>query len=525
MWKKLRCIGLALALAICFAGEVGAQTKGGKLMIGRPTDAISLDSNAETTGAGSIVYWNIIEPLIYVAQDGQIKPKLATEYQLVSPDRIRFKLRKGIQFHDGTPFNAAAVKFTFDRAADDKQPARWKALFGPLKGAEVVDEYTVDVLTTVPYAPIIASTAMCYTGIVSPAAVQKFGDAYGRNPVGTGPFKFKEWQAKNFISIVRNDDYWGEKAYLDEVVFKVIPEGGARMMGLKAGDLDMVVQPVPSELPGFRKDPKFTLAETIGGRIIYVGFNMGLAPTDDPKVRQALSMAVNVPAIVENIMEGAAVPAKGYLAPSVFGFKDMELSKRFPFDLKKAKSLLAEAGWKPGPDGILAKDGQKLTIKFLGAKARFPMDAEICEAVQAQWKELGVDVKLEFFDWATTFGLVRKPDLPYNSFMMGWVTTNNDADYSLYAMFHSSQIPPKGWNSNAFKDSTVDLLLDEARVSPDRNKRIENYAKVQNVLADAAAWIPIYNTKEVFVLNKKVKGFVPEAIEYQLTLGNVWLEK
>jgi peptide/nickel transport system substrate-binding protein len=525
MGKTLGTLAFILVVIATLAGEAAAQTRGGKLLIGRPTDAISLDSNAETTGAGSIVYWNIIEPLIYVAQDGQIKTKLASEYQVVAPDRVRFKLRKGIKFHDGTPFNAEAVKFTFNRAADDKQPARWKALYGPLKGAEVVDEYTVDVMTTVPFGPIVASTAMCYTGIVSPEAVKKFGENYGRNPVGTGPFKFKEWQAKNFISIVRNEDYWGEKVYLDEVVFKVIPEGGARMMAVKAGDLDMVVQPVPSELPGFRKDAKFTVAEAMGGRIIYLGFNFGLAPTNDPKVRQALSMAVNVPAIVENIMEGAAVPAKGYLAPSVFGFKDMDLGKRYAFNPQKARALLAEAGWKPGPDGMLAKDGQKLTLKFLGAKARFLMDAEICEAVQAQWKEIGVDVKLEFFDWATTFGLVRKPELPYNCFMMGWVTTNNDADYSLYSMFHSSQLPPTGWNSNVFKDPQVDKLLEEARVSADRNKRSEAYHQIQDTLAASAAWVPIYNTKEIFVLNKKVKGFVPESIEYQLTLGNVWLEK
>ncbi len=366
---------------------------------------------------------------------------------------------------------------------------------------------------------------MCYTGIVSPAAVQKHGDEYGRNPVGTGPFKFKEWQSKNFISMVRNDDYWGQKAHLDEVVFKVIPETGARTMGLKAGDLDMIIQPAPSDLPAFRKDAKFTVAEAEGMRIIYIGFQMGLKPTDDPKVRQALSMAVNVPAIVENIMEGTASAPKGYLSPTVFGAKDMQLAKRYPHDPKKAKALLAEAGWKPGPDGALQKDGQKLTVKFLGAKNRFMMDAEICEAVQAQWKEIGVDAKLEFFEWATTFGLVRKPDLPYNAFMMGWVTTNADADYSLYSMFHSGQIPPTGWNSNNFKNPEVDKLLDEARTSQDRKLRKANYHKIQDALAEAAAWIPVYNTKEIAVMKKSVMGFVPDSLEYQLTLSNVWIQK
>ncbi len=149
MRKSLLTLVVVLAAALA-CGEAMAQVKGGKLTIGRPTDAISLDSNAETTGAGTIVYWNIIEPLLAVGPDGKIQPRLATEYKVMAPDRIRFTLRKGVKFHDGTMLDAKAVKFTFDRAASEKTPARWKALFGPLKGAEVVDDHTVDVVTTVP---------------------------------------------------------------------------------------------------------------------------------------------------------------------------------------------------------------------------------------------------------------------------------------------------------------------------------------------------------------------------------------
>ncbi len=497
---------------------------GGKLVIGRPSDAISLDSNTETTAPGAMVYSNIIEPLLRVDEQGNIHPHLAHKYEVVAPDRLRFFLQKGIKFHDGVDFNAKAVKATFDRAI--KQPARWKALFGPLKDCEVVDDYTVDITTKVPYGPLLASVAMCYCGIVSPVAVEKYGEDYGRHPVGTGPFMFKEWVSKDHITLVRNDNYWGKKAYLDEVVFKVIPEAGARMMALRTGDIDVALQPPPSELAGFQKDANFTVNETMGMRIIYAGFHNELAPTDDPKVRQALSMAVNVPAILENIMEGSAVMPKGYLAPAVFGFKDMGLEKLFPYNADKAKALLAEAGWKDSNgDGILDKDGKKLTIKFLGTKGRYPMDAEICEAVQAMWQEIGVNCSLKFFEWAATFTMLRAPELDYNVYCLGWVTTNRDADYSLYAMFHSGQFSPNGWNRNRFANDRVDELLDKARSSQDREARKAMYGEVQDILGQSALWIPVYNTKEILVMNKKVKDFVPDPLEYLLPLQPVWLDQ
>ena len=520
---------LTVLIALVFvlilpAQAAAASKKGGTLVIGRPSDAISLDSNTETTAPGAIVYGNIIESLLSVDKEGNVHPHLAHKYEVMSPERIRFYLRKGIKFHDGTAFDAKAVKYTFDRAIN--QPARWKGLFGPLKACEIVDDGTVDIVMKVSYGPTLASVAMVYCGIISPTAAEKYGKDYGRHPVGTGPFKFKEWKTKDRITIVRNDDYWGEKALLDKVVFRVIPEAGARMMAVRTGDIDMAMQPTPAELEAFRSDPDFTVAETMGMRIIYVGFHNEMAPTDNPKIRQALAMAVDVKGILDNIMEGSAVPPRGYLAPAVFGFKDMELEKRFPYNPEKAKAMLAELGWKDSNgDGILDKDGKKLSVKFLGTKGRYPQDAEICEAVQAMWKSIGVDATLEFFEWAATFTMLRKPELNYNVYCLGWVTTNRDADYSLYAMFHSSQFSPKGWNRNRYRNATADKLLDEARSSQDRAERKSKYAEVQDLLAESAAWIPIYNTKEILVLNKKVKGFEPDPLEYMLPLKTVYIEK
>ena len=515
-------VGLALVFGLSFEAAAQTPVSGGKIVIARPSDAVSLDPAGDTTAAGAIVYGNIIEPLL-VMKDGKIQPHLATKYEIISATRVRFFLRQGVKFHDGTPFNAEAVKFTFDRAV--KMPARWLTLFGPLQGAEVVDEYTVDVLTSVPYAPILGGMTMLYSGIHSPKAIQTYGQDYGRNVVGTGPFKFKEWKSKEQIALVRNEDYWGKKAYLDEAIFKVVPEYGARMMGLRTGDFDMVVQPNPAELPAFRKDPKFTVAETLGQRVFFVPFNFTQPPVDDLKVRHALNMAVNTKSILDNILEGSGVPALSYIAPSIFGFSDMGFDKRYPYDPKKAKALLAEAGWKPGTDGFLYKDGNKFTLRFLGTKGRYLMDAEVCEALQAMWKEIGIDVKLDFFEWATTFTQVRNPVNEYHVMYLGWVLPNPDADVSYYSLFHTDSALPKGWNLNRFQNAEVDKLLDEARSSVDQTRRLAIYKQVQDILANQAPWVAIFNTKEMYALKSSFKGFAADPCEYIVALETVWISK
>src|SRR5262249_980823 len=227
-----------LALAVAGPALFGhvpaaeAQKRGGTLTIVRPTDPVSLDPNLETTAPGAWVYFNMLEGLLTLDDKMQVKPSLATGYEVLSPTKVRFKLRPNVKFHDGTPFNAAAVKFTFDRALKGNPPARWASLAGSLTGAEVVDDLTVDMATKEPYGPVLRTLAMYCMGIVSPTAVQKMGENFSRAPVGTGPFKFVEWKTNTHVILERNPDYWGEKPLLDRVVFKVVPEEGARMIAL-----------------------------------------------------------------------------------------------------------------------------------------------------------------------------------------------------------------------------------------------------------------------------------------------------
>ena len=457
---------------------------------------------------------------------GKLQPRLALSWQVVNPTEIRFKLRSNAKFHDGTPFNAAAVKFMIDRAFNEKPGARWASLAGPFAGADVVDDLTVDIMTKEPYGPALPSIAMAYMGIVSPAAVEKSGtDNYGRNPVGTGPFKFVEWKTNTSISIERNPDYWDDKPCVDRIIFKVVPEEGARMIALHTGETDMVLIPSPAELPTLKREGKFNVYEVVGGRVIFIGFNLVKPIVDDPLVRQAMFHAVNVSAIVDNIYEGAAVRAKSYLAPSVFGYKDMGFEKLYPYDKAKAKALFAKAGWTPGPDGILQKGGQKMTLSWLASRGRYLKDAEMAEAAQAQLKEVGVDARLQFLEWGAVFSQMPSANLDHAMYTFGWITTNNDADYTMHSSFLCKSDPPGGWDRARHCNKQVDALIEKVRSSVDQKAREKMYGEIQDIMAKDPVWIPIANTKEVVVTQRFVRGFSVHPVEYNLDLSKVWIDK
>lgn len=500
--------------------------EGGTLTIARPTDAISLDSMLETTAPGAWVYVNVLEPLIRLNADMEIEPVLAERYEVIDDTRVRFHLRQGVKFHDGEPFNADAVVFNFQRFLESDPPARWAPLAGPIQGAEKVDEYTVDVTTKEPYGPVLRALAMPYVHMVSPKAAQEKGADFGRAPVGTGPFRFVEWVTDDRIVLEKNPDYWGEGPYLDRVVFRVIPEESARMLALRSGEVDMVLNPAPAELPALAADANYAVHEATGLRVIFAGFNLSMPPVDDARIRRAIAHAIDVDSILEHVIEGAATEATGYISPGVFGYADVGIRDKYRYDPEEARRLLAEAGY-TGTDaeGFLTRNGERLTLKFLGYRGRYLKDGEIIEAIQAQLREVGIDLQVDFLEWGAAFNIIRSEDMPYHMYLMGWVTTNADADYTLYSLFHSKELPPVGWNRARYANPRVDELLEAARVSLDQEERRRLYAEVQELLAEDTLLIPIYNTVETAVTAAYVKGLQMHPVEYNLFLEQVWLDR
>lgn len=495
-----------------------------ELVIVRPSDAVSLDANLETTAPGAWIYGNIVEPLITLNADMEIEPRLATSWDFVEPNRLRFALREGVTFHDGTPFDADAVKFSWDRAMFADPPGRWASLAGPISAVEVVDEYTVDIVTEEPYGPLLLTSTMVFTGVVSPAAVEEHGEDYGRNPVGTGPFKFVEWRSNERIVLEANEDYWRGAPSLDRVVFRVVPEEGARMLALRTGEAHMVLNPAPADLPGLEQDPNFEVSAATGLRVFYLGFNLGHSPADDVLVRRAIHHAINVPLIVEGVLEDAATVPSSLISPGVLGYSDMRLLERYPYDPDQARALLEEAGYTSGPDGVLQRDGEPLVVRMLPASGRYLKDRDVAEVLQEFLSQVGIRAELDIFEWSTTFTMMREAELDYPMFTFGWLTTTADADYTLFSNYHSDELPPESWNRWQYGNPEVDELLEAARASVDPEEREALYAEVQEILAEDLPAIPIYNTIEAYAHSARVQGFEAHPIEYNLDLYPVSLE-
>lgn len=538
LWLTLLIV-LSLALSACAApaapagpgaapdtAEPAAEVAaGGTLIIARPTDAVGLDPKVETTSPGNWVMSNIYENLVKLDTDLTFQPALAESWEQVEPDRWRFYLRQGVKFHDGTDFTADAVKFSIERIKNPDDPGRSASNLRPIIAIEVVDDYTVDIVTDGPYGPLLNIMSLVYaTGIVSPTAVEQYGEDFTRNPVGTGAFKFVEWRTNDQIVIERNDDYWGEPALLDQAVYRVIPEESARMLALDTGEVHMVMAPAPSQLDIYRDDPSFTLYETPGVRVIYFGMMTSRAPLDDVRVRQAMVYGFDKQAVLDNIVEGAGYFPTAYISPPVFGWTDT--SEYFRYDPELAASLLEEAGWvDTDGDGIRDKDGEQLSLLHYSARGRYLKDAESGEAFQAAMLELGVEVELEIMEWGTLFEMLRQPGMPADFFTLGWSTATGDADYTLGPLFGSNSIPPDGWNSHEYQNSEFDELVAAAGVSTDQDERAELYAQALEILAQDAVVVPVFNTKETILTGAEVTGFKQHPIDYYLWLGTTSLSE
>jgi peptide/nickel transport system substrate-binding protein len=505
------------------SADTSTAASGGTLTIARPTDAVGLDPKIETTSPGNWVMSNIYENLVKLDTDLTFQPALAESWEQVEPDRWRFTLRQGVKFHDGTDFTADAVKFSIERQKDPENPGRSASNLRPIIAVEVVDDYTVDIVTDGPYGPLLNIMSLIYgTGIVSPAAVEEYGDDFTLNPVGTGPFQFVEWATNDHITIERFDDYWGEPAPLDQVIYRVIPEESARMLALDTGEVQMVMAPAPSQMDLYRDNPDFTIYETPGVRVIFFGMMTAREPLSDVRVRQALNYGFDRQSVLDNIVEGAGYLPTAYISPPIFGYTDT--SEYFAYDPEQAAALLEEAGWVDSDgDGIRDKDGEPLSLLHYSPRGRYLKDAEVGEAFQAAMLELGVEVQLEIMEWGTLFEAISQPNVPADLFTLGWSTATGDADYTLGPLYGSASIPPNGWNSFEYQNPTFDELIAQAGTSTDQEERAALYAEALDIVTADAVEVPVFNTKETIITSANVQGFSQHPIDYYLWLGTTSL--
>ncbi len=483
------------------------NTKRDTLIFGRGGDSTSLDPISTTEGETYRVTESIFETVVtYGEEDTTIHPGLAESWD-VSADNLTytFHLKQDVKFQDGTDFNADAVVFNFDRwmNGDDEQ-FPYYTMFGGYKGDEghvikevkAVDENTVEFTLTRPQAPFLKNLAMSPFGIASPAAVKKYGDKFREHPVGTGPFKFKEWKPNDKIVIEKFDGYH-EKGLpkLKQVIFRVIPDNSARINALQNGEIDIMDGMNPSDKKKVTDDSQLQLIERPSMNVGYLGFNVTMKPFDNKKVRQALNMAVDKKALIDAFYEGQAIPAKNPMPARIEGYNND--IKDYPYDLTAAKALLTEAGY---PDGF-TMDLWYMPV----ARPYMPDGKKVAEVIQAEWKKLGITVNLQTIDWATYLEKASKGEFP--AYMLGWTGDNGDADNFLYTLLDKDSIGSNNYSYYA-NDALHDVLI-KAQTETDPAVRNELYKEAQVIIHEDAPWINLVHSTPLIAANKDVTGYVP----------------
>ncbi|GGA39542.1 ABC transporter substrate-binding protein [Pelagibacterium lentulum] len=514
MKTLLRGVALAVLLA---ASPAVAQTPPNVLVVGQIAEPQSLDPHVVTAANDFRILINVFEGLVRFAEGTlEVEPALATDWTISEDGLVyTFNLRDDVTFHDGTPFNAEAVKFTFDRMLDedhpyyDTGPFPLSFFFADIAETTVVDEFTVEFTLSQPFAPFMSNLAGTSGVIVSPAAVAEHGEDFGRNPVGTGPFRFEEWASNTRVVVSRNDDYWGEPAGVEAVVFRPVTDANTRVAEMLSGGIDVMVEVPPDNVAMFSDDPGFTVHDAVGPHVWYVMLNMLEGPFTDVRVRQAANYAVNKESLVNDVLQGTADVSAGPIPPA-FNWAYNENVAPYPYDPDRARELLQEAGIDDLSVTFYVTEGGS------GMLDPIPMGT----AIQADLAAVGFDVSIETYEWNTFLanvnpGLEGKADMA----QMAWMTS--DPDTLPFLTLRTAAWPDAGgFNSSYYSNIDVDEMLDQARMDTDPETRAALYRDVQQVVHDDAPWIFVANWKQNAVTTSNVEGFALQP-DFNLVLKGV----
>ncbi len=528
---------------------------GGTFIFGRGGDSVQLDPAIVTDGESFRVTGQCLEPL-YQYEPGTTKPvpALATECT-ANEDSTEWtcQLREGVKFHDGTDFNADAVIFNFDRWRFTDHPQHFESqvfeyyeyMWGGFDDAsfitnvEKVDDYTVKFILSEPLAPFLANLAMDMFAISSPAAIEQAGEDYGTPAVGcvgTGPFKFVEWVEGDHITAVANDDYWGGRPTIDEIVWRVIPDDSARFLALKAGDIHALEQATAEDIAAADADPELYVNPKPALNTGYLAFNYKIQEFQDPLVREAVAHAINRQGLVDAFYGPYGEPASNFLPPLVWGHNDA--IEDWAYDPDLSKQLLADAGF---PDGLsevtIAEDvvdaegnvvyaaGDKIPLKLYYmpvTRFYYPSPKEIGEAMAADLAKAGIVTELELAgDWPTYLGL-RRNGLLVGLYMLGWGGDNGDPDnfHNYFFGFGGAdkEGAPEEWvkspdpREGFYANQEVASLLYQAATNPDQAERQAIYEQVEVLLHDDVARLWIVHNNTPLLFSSKISGYVPQPV-------------
>jgi peptide/nickel transport system substrate-binding protein len=440
----------------------------------------------------------------------------------VSQDKLTWTLhlRQNVMFGDGTPFNASAVAFNLQRISN----ATASFEIEPVASWDVIDQYTIAIHLKTPYAALPFNLASATCAMLSPSAVMKYGEDYGRHPVGTGPFVMTAWVENQYINLTANPNYWGGAPILGNIVWKIIPDDTARYLALKAGEIDIDQNPPISVIPEIEGSSNLQMIKELSTRMVGVWFNPNISPVSDIKVREAIMHAINKTELVDDVIQGYAAQANNFMGTGVYDrIPDDQWGApdgAYPYNPTLAKQLLAQAGYTQGADGIWRNATSTLTIVLNTPSGRYLKDKEIAEAIVGDLTTIGIDAKVQILDPPTLFKEVSSThSVPF--YLLGWSYDPYPAG-DLGLLFHSSDGGLPAWSS--ISSPQIDSLLDQASSATDLATIQNLYIQAQHAIMDTAGVYPIYYTYNLFATSKNVKNFRVLANEDPYKMINVTVE-
>ncbi len=429
----------------------------------------------------------------------------------VSPDGlvITFHLRRGVKWHDGKPFTARDVLYTYQVTVDPKTPTAYAGDFLKVKKAEVLNDYTFRVTYDKPFAPALISWSMSVLPrhLLEGKDITKSG--LSRQPVGTGPYIFKEWVAGQKIVLAANPDYFEGRPYVDGRVTRIIPDTATMFLELRARNIDMMgLTPLQytrqTENNLFRQN--FDKYRYLAFAYTYLGYNLKHPFFADKRVRQAISYAINKEEIISGVLLGLGRAATGPYKPGTWAYN--ENVKKYDYNPQKARELLRAAGWtKKNKDGMLEKDGRPFTFELITNQGNETRQ-KCAEIIQRQLREVGIDVKIRILEWAAFINdFINKRR--FEAIILGWTIP---LDPDAFDVWHSSKTAPQELNFISYKNQEVDALLDKARSTFDQKQRKKYYDRFQEILAEDQPYTFLYVPDELIIISKRIRNIEPAPI-------------
>jgi peptide/nickel transport system substrate-binding protein len=488
MLTAVVALGMLMLLAVPIApsGATGKQD----LVVLLSREFGHLDPVELQASDQGILFHLLFSYLYRLNKDAVPVPDLV-ETEKIEKDNVTWTLtlKKGRTFHDGTPVNADAVKYTIDRMVDPERKAPQRVLFAPIKEVKVRGEYVVQLITNAPFPALRYNLAHSNAVILSPTADRKLGKEFGRKPVGSGPYRFVEWVAGQRIVLQRRDDVAGPKPYWETITFKPVPDTVTRELQVEKGEADVAVRVNPLDTARLQANKAVRLLVAEGARNAFLQLNMTRPPTDNLKVRQALNYAVDKDAIIKVVLNGAGLPSRTVLEKPLLGSKPLG---PYPYDPKKARQLFKEAG------------AEGATIDIIVSQGNHVQDAATGEAVANYLKAVGLKVNLKTIgDQPAYIELMRRRE--HNAAFIAWSPGTFDPDQVLRRLLWGENAG-KPWNFGGFKDEAVDALIDRAARTLDQDARKALYEEIQDKIYAQVPWIFLHRLNGVSAFRADIEN-------------------